>query len=46
VGGDGELRTSDKGLKIIGPVPRPATNRLRPSVHTSRELWKSGLSCE
>jgi hypothetical protein len=46
VSDDGGRRTSDKGLKIIGPVPRPATNRLRPSVHTSRELWNSGISCE
>lgn len=39
-----DIRTSDRGLRIIGPVPSPATNRLRPSVHTRREVWKSGIS--
>ena len=40
-----ELRTSDRGLRIMGPVPSPATNRLNPSVHTMRLVSNSGISC-
>jgi hypothetical protein len=39
-----ELRTSDKGLRIMGPVPSPATKRLNPSVHTMRLVSNSGIS--
>ena len=37
--------TSERGASIIGPVPKPATKRLRPSVQTSREELNSGIIC-
>jgi len=40
----GKLRTSERGLRIIGPVPSPATKRDRPRVQTSREDPNSGSS--
>lgn len=33
--------TSDSGPRSIGPTPKPMTNRLKPSVTMSRELWNS-----
>lgn len=38
------VRTSESGLRIIGPAPSPATNIDRPSVHTRRETPNSGSS--
>jgi hypothetical protein len=36
--------TSESGLRIIGPVPSPATKSERPSVQTSREDPNAGSS--
>jgi hypothetical protein len=37
-------RTSESGLRIMGPVPSPATNSDSPSVQTIREEPNSGSS--
>jgi hypothetical protein len=36
--------SSERGLRIIGPDPRPATKRLKPRVQTSRDDPNSGSS--